>query len=328
MFQLMLSQHPDIATTSEPWIALHPFFALKPEINTQYDARVARQALKEFLRQSGVDEVFYKKQVKKFLTAFYVQATGHQKKRFFLDKTPRYYFIIDDLLELFPKAKFIFLFRHPLAVLNSILKTWVKDDLTKLSLFRDDLLSAPHVLLAAREKYPNRIHTVSYENLVINPVSIINKVCDFLIIQYSENMATYCGKLPAWKLGDPIGIHKFSCPSTESLQSWKNGLSSPQYKLLAHSYINELGKKVLEDMGYDFNEAVATTIPLNKNNYDDLISWPNALKPWSNENKYHHILTENEALIAHQETIVNSLSWKIAKPVRVAVRLLKKIMSS
>jgi len=53
-------------------------------------------------------------------------------KRFFLDKTPRYYFIIPELKNVFPEAKFIILLRNPLAVLSSILNTWFQNNLQAL----------------------------------------------------------------------------------------------------------------------------------------------------------------------------------------------------
>ena len=153
MFQLMLSGHPDIATTSEPWIALHPFFALKEHgIDARYNARLAREALKEFLTQTVLNETFYKVQVSHFLNAFYQKAMKHQGKKYFFDKTPRYYLIIVELMETFFDTRFIFLVRHHLAVLNSIMKTWVKDDYKRLGLFKDDLLLSPRFIVDACKK--------------------------------------------------------------------------------------------------------------------------------------------------------------------------------
>ncbi|MCK5604413.1 hypothetical protein KAR91_21160, partial [Candidatus Pacearchaeota archaeon] len=59
-----------------------------------------KMALLEFLKESGVSIEFYNKQISSLLLALYNQAIRHQRKRYFLDKTPRYYNIIDDLHEL------------------------------------------------------------------------------------------------------------------------------------------------------------------------------------------------------------------------------------
>ena len=157
LLQLMLSGHPDIATTSEPWIALHPVFSLMKEgIDTVYNSKLARLALIDFLKQSGVDESFYKRQVTSFLLSLYNRSIAHQKKKIFLDKTPRYYHIINELIEIFPNAKFIIIFRNPLAVLNSILTSWVKNDILRLSGNRDDLMIAPQKMIDFIKCYPDK----------------------------------------------------------------------------------------------------------------------------------------------------------------------------
>ena len=144
LLQLMLSKNDEVATTSEPWIALHPFFALHDgAVDPNYGANQAKPALLEFLRESGVGTAFYKQQIAVFLQNLYNQSIRHQGKKFFLDKTPRYYNIIDDLYEVFPDAKFLVLLRNPLAVLNSVLNTWVKDDDSLLLNNFEDLMIAP-----------------------------------------------------------------------------------------------------------------------------------------------------------------------------------------
>lgn len=321
MFQLMLAGHPDIATTSEPWIALHPLFALKQGLNANYDADLARMALNEFLKQSGINEEFHKKQVNCFLSSFYNQAIEHQQKKYFLDKTPRYYLIIDELIELFPKAKFIVLQRHPLAVLNSIIKTWVKNDLNRLGRYKDDLLLAPKVLLAASKKYSDKICILKYERLVENPSKILGEVCNYIGIEYHEAMSDYSERLPEWKLGDPTGIYKGSRPFTNSLQSWKNDFSSPQLELFAYSYIKELGQGVIEEMGYDFDEITETFLSSVKANTSNLTTWSYVMK-------HNHPNPEMNVLIAQREAMLNSLSWKFTAPFRFISNFIFKLKRS
>src|SRR3990167_3896480 len=102
LLQLMLSGHPDIATTSEPWIALHPVYSLKNSgIDTVYNSNLALSALRDFLKHNGVDEEFYKEQIASFLMNLYNLAIKHQNKKIFLDKTPRYYHIINEIMDIF-----------------------------------------------------------------------------------------------------------------------------------------------------------------------------------------------------------------------------------
>ena len=53
-------------------------------------------------------------------------AAADPSARYFLDKTPRYHFILPELDLMFPDAKLIFLWRNPLAVVASICETWTK----------------------------------------------------------------------------------------------------------------------------------------------------------------------------------------------------------
>lgn len=275
LLQLMLSGSSEIATTTEPWIALHPIFALRDGvIDTKYGANIAKAALLEFLKESGVGTDFYNKQISTLLLALYNQAIRHQGKRYFLDKTPRYYNIIDDLHELFPKAKFIILLRNPLAVLNSILKTWVKDDYSVLVNNVDDLMIAPHKLVKFLTEHPEICTRVKYEELVTNPEAVIKGICLFLGIEFSENMIDYGERINSgWKFGDQVGIRRSTLPNNDSMNKWKDALESPQEKLLAISYLESLGPKLIKEMGYEYDEIKAAISFPASNSHDNLFSW-------------------------------------------------------
>ena len=91
LLQMILAGNHEIATTSEPWIALQPLFALHHErFQATYNAELARTATENFLRAIDVDKDYYRKQVAFFLSGIYNAALKKQGKKFFLDKTPRY----------------------------------------------------------------------------------------------------------------------------------------------------------------------------------------------------------------------------------------------
>ena len=275
LLQLMLTGNPEIATTSEPWISLHPFFALREiGVDSVYNSRLAHTALLDFLKESGVDISFYKSQIATLLITLYSQAMNHQGKKFFLDKTPRYYHIIDELLEVFPKAKFIILIRNPLAVLNSILKTWVKDDFSFLGNFMEDLVIAPQKLLKCAKNYPERCLIVNYEKLVSEPETVLKGICQSLGIDYFENMPNYGGRINSeWQLGDKVGAYSATRPITEAMNKWKNAFDQPYTRQLAVSYLESLGPTLIEEMGYNYDE-IYNSVKLAENHSDDnLMSW-------------------------------------------------------
>lgn len=50
MLQQMLGSHPDIHT-SEPWLMLHPLYALKSDgYQAEYDTRLAQEAMGSFVQ--------------------------------------------------------------------------------------------------------------------------------------------------------------------------------------------------------------------------------------------------------------------------------------
>jgi hypothetical protein len=306
-----LSSHPDIATTSEPWIALHPVYALRDRgIETEYNSGYAIRALHGYLKQSGVDENFYEKQVSEFLISLYRCSMKYQEARFFLDKTPRYYHIIPELMRLFPKAKFILLFRNPLSVLNSILESWVKDEMPRLAEYKDDLMVAPQRMVDCMKRFPDRFIAVKYEELVTEPEKVLKEVCRFLSVTYSNNMINYDDKHSDWEFGDQVGVQKANTPQVESLEKWKKGLlETPQKSLLACSYLDALGAELIEEMGYDYSDMQSKISPCEEALDGDLVSWSDALG-------VNMHLMEIQKLKAKLDTLRSSLSWRITTPLR------------
>ena len=215
--------------------------------------------MSDFLKQSGIDESFYKNQVGIFLLSFYRQSTEYQKKKIFLDKTPRYFHVVFELIELFPEAKFIILFRNPLAVLNSIIKTWVKDDLSLLAEYRDDLLVAPLKMVECLRLSPHQCFKVRYEDIVTDPDTFTKEICQFLNISYSNDLLDYTNRRnPQWRFLDPIGIQQSNRPTHHSLSHWEKNFITPQDKLLAMSYLQALSPDLVKEMGYDYDKMSAS----------------------------------------------------------------------
>jgi hypothetical protein len=142
------------------------------------------------------------------------------RPRILVDKTPSYALDLDTLRRaeaLFDGPKYIYLYRHPYPVMESILRVRF-DRLFARGLFgRDDL--DPHVVaetvwaLANRnllaffdEVEERRRHFLRYEDLVRDPRAAMTGVCDFLGIPFDERViAPYDGKRERMigGLGDP-----------------------------------------------------------------------------------------------------------------------------
>ena len=256
LLQRILNGHSDIHTTAEPWIMLHPIYALKRNgLDAEYESSLARQGLDDFLMQVPEGEELYIEALREMANVLYNKMINVSKKKYFLDKTPRYYFIIPELYRVFPKAKFIFLMRNPIAVLSSVLKTWCGNILQNLvnRPIHTDLIKGPYYLLEGIKRLKEDAIVVHYEKLVQNPKEVMQHVCNRIGIQFNENMLEY-GKHPApeGRFGDSVGVHKHISPVSEYIDKWTENLASPDLIEFAQKYLLDLGPEVISRMGYSY----------------------------------------------------------------------------
>src|SRR5438105_6811625 len=126
LLQRVVASHSLVATTSEPWFLLPVVYAgRKHGIVTEYDHRLSVEGLHDFLAGIQNGDSLHREAIRTFALSLYRAATRNNESHF-LDKTPRYHYIANDLLNIFPEARFILLWRNPLAVVASVDETWGK----------------------------------------------------------------------------------------------------------------------------------------------------------------------------------------------------------
>jgi|GEM_PF-1365137 len=261
LMQRILGSHPRVYTRSEPWIMLHSLYSLKQQnFQADFDIDLWRPAFNDFIdhlpqgsRQGYVESL---RRMHLALYENYLSAAG---KEIFLDKTPRYYFIIDELYEVFPEAKLVLLLRHPLAVLSSILETWVKDDYPKLVRHRHDLLTAIEKEVEFVEADRENKCIVRYEDLLENPADIVRQICGYVGLEYTDDLVQnyFSSDVSNWKYGDPVHARTKSGIDATSKEKWLDGLSSPQTWRFFHDYLQLIGKTDLEKLGYSFDGTMS-----------------------------------------------------------------------
>ena len=103
LLQRILAGHPDIQTSAETWLMLHPVYGLRKRgIQTNYNASWAATGVTEFLDNYADGRETYVNGIRSFAETIYGRVLEKHGKKIFLDKTPRYTMIIDELYELFP----------------------------------------------------------------------------------------------------------------------------------------------------------------------------------------------------------------------------------
>ena len=105
------------------------------------------------------------------------------------DKTPNNVFIVDRLREAWPDARFIYLLRHPGAIVRS--RQAYKGEGSDQDVERNVRLIRRYceALEAARQTYDG--HTVRYEDLTADPERELHAICSFLGLDYEPEMLEY-----------------------------------------------------------------------------------------------------------------------------------------
>lgn len=280
LLQRILAGHPRVEASAEPWLMLHPAYALKASGHeAEYDASLASVALGDFLEYYAAGESTYVDGLRGLALTLYGAALERSGKEFFLDKTPRYYFIIPELYRLFPRAKFVFLLRNPLAVLHSVLTSWVKGEWLRLSYSRHDLLTAPQRLIEGIQLLGEKAVIVRYEDLVSQPTACVSDVCARLGLTFTPDLLSYGDRpAPRGRMGDTEGIRRHDGPSTDSLEKWIGLAANDQTSHFAHSYLRALGPDRLAQLGYVFRDLKSALGPERGVGRSTVIPWEIALR--------------------------------------------------
>lgn len=188
------------------------------EVNLYEAHQNARKLTKENQSLSNI--------INKVYNSFQIQKKGEIKR--WGDKTPINTIYLSKIIEVFPKAQFVHIFRDPKDVVCSYVNAGLyKNHEDAAKFWKASVDSA----LKLKKKLPaNQFHQIRYEDLVSNPKSSLKTVSEFLEIHYSKRMLDF------WKLKDDLGDvkkrehHKnIGNPvSTASVGKWKKQLSKQE----------------------------------------------------------------------------------------------------
>jgi hypothetical protein len=256
LLQRILGSHAEIVISSEPWLMLHPVYGTREAgISSEYSADWAARGVNEFLENYTDGPEVYDDGIRAFAKTIYFNAMAKGNGRYFVDKTPRYLLILDDLLRLFPQAKFIFLLRNPLSVLSSIVNSQISHDLSTLERFREELLDGPQAMLQAIEQLGDQAIVIRYEEFVTEPEEQTARLCAAIGVEYQPGMTEYSEAEPIKGfMQDRTGIDQHDRPSATRIESWQQMLTDAQQIHFAQNYLRALGRDTVEQLGYSFDE--------------------------------------------------------------------------
>lgn len=185
--QNLLSNNDQVNTCSESWILLNLASFIKPKlIQSSFNQRFATLAFEEYL--SKYPDLDFKEKLRSFVFDLYAPLAKDYD--YIIDKAPRYWEIIDELLKWFPKSRVIVLKRNPVDVLTSIIKTWGYNTPEKLFWHKRDIMLAPMVIhkFSKKREQDDRVYTIKYEDLLKNKETEAKRLYQWLGISFSNDI--------------------------------------------------------------------------------------------------------------------------------------------
>lgn len=253
LLQRLLATHRAVHTTSEPWLLLPLMFTLKDTgVRSVYGHRWLRTGLDDFIRGLPAGRADYLDALAGLGRDLYTRASP-PGTRYFLDKTPRYHLIVDEIAAAFPDAPLIFLWRHPLAVAASVIGTWARPP-GHWNLFRAriDLYAGLDNLVRGYERHGARAIGVNYETLVRAPEPTLARLFAHLDLEaLGDAVARLAATRLPGRLGDHAGTARYALPSPDSCDAWTRTLGNPFRRQWCRRYLEWIGPERLARMGYD-----------------------------------------------------------------------------
>ena len=251
----MIGSHSRVYSRPEPHILTplaHLGYYEKIE-KGPYDAVLAAESIRSFVEDLPGGEQDYIDACRAYTDTLYDRALSCRPEcTLFLDKTPAYGLILNFIARIYPNAKFVVLTRHPLAVFSSYAESFFDSEYETAHNYNPILNRyVPAIAKFLREKKAPTLHVV-YEEMVADPEAKLAEIFEFLGLPNEPHAVNYGEHEHVEKgLGDPIGVAKFSRPTTESLHKWAAEVATRDDRLeLCERIIAQLDPGDLELWGH------------------------------------------------------------------------------
>lgn len=262
LVQRVLASHEEVATASEPWLLLPLLLPLRDDVPAagNWQPRI-HTALGDFARVLPDGSAAYERSVGGAARSLYEEAAAGAL--FYLDKTPPYFLIVDEIVRALPDARIVVLWRNPLSVLGSVVETFC-DGRWRPQDYPTSLFGGLARLVEGVRRHGDRIHTVRYEDLVGGGAEDGAALAEWRALTEFIGFELDPGALhrfPATKLngamGDAVGTRAYSRLEAAPAQKWRATIDNPVRRLWAQRYLEWIGAERLALMGYDQRALLA-----------------------------------------------------------------------
>ena len=272
LFRIMLNAHPEIVAPPECGFA--QWWLPKYSNWTEEDLKSDRlyRFLEDLFDSTKIETWLLKKEnVKNLIISKKPQTYGdlvscvylsygksQEEIKIICDKNNYYINYLDELPKIWPQAKFIHLIRDGRDVAcsykdlqNLDTKSKYRPNLpTSIEVIAEEWVNNNNVIHNLNNKYPNRYFILKFEDLILNPTQILQDVCGFLDLKFSDQMLIYYKSQDNNKL-EPEETMDWKRktrekPDVHRVNRYKNVLSREEIKIF-----NSIASANLKFYGYD-----------------------------------------------------------------------------
>ena len=256
----MLGSHAEIYTRDEPhmltplaYLGYHDRVDKAP-----YDHINSAEAIRGFVDALPRGEDDYLDALRAYADTLYGRMLAPSGRRYFLDKTPAYALVLPLLRKLYPRARYVVLTRHPLAVMSSYANSFFDGDWRAAQAFNPVVNRyVPAIARLLRDPLAH-VCQVGYEQLVRDPAQELARIFAFLELPNDPGAVDYGERFEGNRThgaagsGDPIGVSAHTRPVAESVDKWALELLADADKLaLAREIAGSLDPDDAKIWGYD-----------------------------------------------------------------------------
>lgn len=233
LLQKLIMSNEKFESIEEPWFFINFLKNFSNDIKSidNIGGLLSKKAFLNFIKHKNKNQFF--KKFNEFSKDVFFEDSN---KEFFIVKTPRNYYIINELHQIFPNSKFIVLTREIDEILLSISNTWNSGYFKNLHKYKNDItVGTKNIGEFLNKKYLNVFH-LRYNDLINNENEIRSKLEIFLEIEKNSISKNISDKLNNSVYGDPYKPRTNIERKFSAKISWVNILIS---KILFSKNINK-----------------------------------------------------------------------------------------
>lgn len=254
LLQKLIMAHPDFSSVAEPWMLLPFVYALKQKgVRAEYGHQTCSIAMRRLVHELSASEDTYYGMIGKMASDIYAELAGD--KKYFVDKTPRYYLIVSELKKIFPKAKFIILVRNPISVFASSLDNFKGNSLRRLDHQDLDFYEGPKRISEGFELLRHNALVVRYEDLTADPSRVAHEICEYCEVDFDSQMIAKALDQDLQSFDDVHGSKHLRNIEDRGMQ-WRNIIDSPIRLWRLKRYLKKYNYGYLALGGYGREELL------------------------------------------------------------------------